>query len=272
MMNIFGKHLIARAGVRQISQSKAMLSLLQLRFVALPRATFSVEAAGIATETEPVPIDLGTASKTELHNLPVIKAMRQRYPGLKVNRLPKQVFALDFERDVVPAEEKLVAEYGFLKEEVSFIMRYNPKFILLQEGSGIKALKAFLVDKKGFSMEALRTLIVRYPYILSKTTEDLSTFFETLKSQGLTEEESMKALLECPKLISKRDLGKQIKELQFLFRLYHGITEQEVTEVFRSFPYLYLCDQTKVQKFLGAFRHYKMTKDQILNMVSSIQL
>lgn len=244
-----------------------MLALLQPRFLALPRANFSVEAAGIATEQEPVPIDLGSASKVEMHNLPVIKAMRQRYPGLKVNRLPNQVFTLDFERDVVAAEEKLIAEYGFLKEEVSFVMRYNPKFILLQEGSGIKALKAFLVDQKGFSMEALRTLIVRYPYVLSKTTDDLGTFFETLKSQGLTEEESMKALLECPKLISKRDLGKQIKELQFLFRLYHGINEQELTEVLRSFPYLYLCDQIKVQKFLGAFRHYKMSKDQILNLV-----
>jgi len=116
-------------------------------------------------------------------------------------------------------------------------------------------------------MEALRTLIVRYPFVLSKTTDDLKAFFETLKSQGLTEEESMKALLECPKLISKRDLAKQIKEIQFLFRLYHGITEQELTEVFRSFPYLYLCDQIKVQKFLGAFRHYKMSKDQILNLV-----
>lgn len=108
-----------------------MLALLQPRFVAISRATFSVDAAGIAIDQEQVPIDLASASKIEMQNLPVIKAMRQRYPGLKVNRLPNQVFTLDFERDVVAAEEKLISEYGFLKEEVSFIMRYNPKFILL---------------------------------------------------------------------------------------------------------------------------------------------
>jgi hypothetical protein len=78
----------------------------------------------------------------------------------------------------------------------------------------------------------------------------------------------MRVLLECPKLISKKDLEKQIKEIQFLFRLYHGINEQEVTEIFRSFPYLYLCEINKIQKFMGEFRKYRLTKDQVINVVS----
>jgi hypothetical protein len=57
-------------------------------------------------------------------------------------------------------------------------------------------------------MEALRTLVVRYPYVISKTTDELKTFFETINSQGLTDEETMKAFLECPKLISKHNLAK----------------------------------------------------------------
>jgi hypothetical protein len=56
--------------------------------------------------------------------------------------------------------------------------------------------------------------------------------------------------------------------MQFIFRLYHGINEQEVTEIFKSFPYLYLCEQTKLQKFLGEFRKYRMTKEQIIRLVS----
>jgi hypothetical protein len=71
----------------------------------------------------------------------------------------------------------------------------------------------------------VRTLVIRYPYVLSKTKEELEHFFSVMKGQGLTEEETMKALLECPKLISKKDIEKQIKEIQFLFNLYHQISQ-----------------------------------------------
>jgi hypothetical protein len=70
-------------------------------------------------------------------------------------------------------------------------------------------------------MEALRTLIIRYPYVLSKSVTEVREFFNIFKAQGLTDEETMKALLDIPKLISKKDLGKKIKEIQFLFKLYH---------------------------------------------------
>jgi hypothetical protein len=43
------------------------------------------------------------------------------------------MFGLDFERDIIPAEEKLINDYGFLLEEIKFVMRYNPKFILLEQ-------------------------------------------------------------------------------------------------------------------------------------------
>ena len=102
-------------------------------------------------------------------------------------------------------------------------MRYNPKFILFGDDrkTGIKVLKSFFVDKKGFQLDSISTLVVRYPYILSKTEEEFTNYFETMKTQGVSEEEAMRALLECPKLISRKDLGKQIKEIQFLFNLYH---------------------------------------------------
>ena len=129
--------------------------------------------------------------------------------------MSKAFLGLDIDRDIIPAEEKLISTYGFLKEEVNFVMRYNPKFILFEQtaDTGIKNLQSFFVNKLGFQLETVRTLVVRYPYVLSKTQAELEHFFTVMKGQGLNEEEAMKALLECPKLVSKKDLEKQIKEI-----------------------------------------------------------
>jgi len=97
-------------------------------------------------------------------------------------------------------------------------MRYNPKFILLSENQkiieiGFEAMHIYFVQEKGFELDTLRTLVVRYPYILSKEIDDFNNFFEIMKTQGLNEQEAMRALIECPKLISKKELSKQIKEI-----------------------------------------------------------
>lgn len=152
-------------------------------------------------------------------------------------------------------------------------MRYNAKFVLPEshqtsQDVGIKVLSDFLVKEKGFGMEAVRTLVVRYPYVLSKSLPEFRGFFETLKAEGLSDEEIMKALLDCPKLISKKELGKKIKEIQFIFRLYHQINEAEVNDIFRNFPYLYCCEHNKLQKFMGEFRKYRLTKEQIIKVCS----
>ena len=77
----------------------------------------------------------------------------------------------------------------------------------------------------------------------------------------------MRALLECPKLISM-DIEHQMKEIFFLFNLYHGITEKEVMSIFVEFPYLFCCDALKVQKFMAEFRKYRFSKEQIIRLVS----
>ncbi len=70
----------------------------------------------------------------------------------------------------------------------------------------------------------MRTLIVKYPYILGKTRKDIDDYFSLMQRLGLTEDEAMEKLLNCPKLISK-NLEKQIKEITFLFNLYNGMSE-----------------------------------------------
>lgn len=59
-----------------------------------------------------------------------IKKLRERYPGVKASRIPMALRSMDVDRDIAAAEEKIMSDYGFLKEEVNFIMRYNPKFLL----------------------------------------------------------------------------------------------------------------------------------------------
>ncbi len=80
-----------------------------------------------------VPLDVDKATPQELHQSPIARKLRERYPNIKIARLQKVFYTLDLDRDIVPQEEKLINEYGFLKEEINFIMRYNPKFILPEQ-------------------------------------------------------------------------------------------------------------------------------------------
>ena len=131
--------------------------------------------------------------------------MKAHFPGLKGRKFPRRVLAMDFENDILPAERKLIEKYGFVKEEINFIIKRKPAFILFEkEGSneGLLMLNKYLVEERGFQPEVLKTLIMRYPYILSKNYEQINTFFKTLGDYNLSEEEIMKYLLECPRLIS----------------------------------------------------------------------
>lgn len=44
------------------------------------------------------------------------------------------------------------------------------------------------------------------------------------------------------------------------------MSQAEVNEIFRSFPYLYLCEINKIQKFMGEFRKYRFTKEQVIKV------
>jgi hypothetical protein len=45
----------------------------------------------------------------------------------------------------------------------------------------MNTLKEFFVKKYGFDIELVRTLVVKYPFILSKTEEHLENVFITLE-------------------------------------------------------------------------------------------
>jgi hypothetical protein len=70
----------------------------------------------------------------------------------------------------------------------------------------------------------------------------------------------MKLVFECPKLLSM-NLEARIKEITFLFDLYHGIQKDRVFEIFRAWPYLFCISTDKLPLFLGQFKKYRFTND-----------
>jgi hypothetical protein len=55
-------------------------------------------------------------------------------------------------------------------------MKYKPTFILFEFDSpndgGLKGMIRFFVESRGFDMDVVRTLAVKYPTILSKNEKD----------------------------------------------------------------------------------------------------
>lgn len=61
-----------------------------------------------------------------------------------------------------------------------------------------------------------------------------------------------------------------MEEIFHLFKLYNGIEHEKVMAMFRGFPYLFCCDTLKMRRFLGEFKKYKMTEDEITRLVSAL--
>jgi hypothetical protein len=81
----------------------------------------------------------------------------------------------------------------------------------------------------------------------------------------------MKLIFDCPKLVSI-DLEDSIEKTLHLFEMYHQIGQDEVMDVFRVFPYLFCCDTVKMRLFMTQFRKYRFTNQQILHVVSNLNL
>ena len=77
-------------------------------------------------------------------------------------------------------------ELGFSNVELKFLVKHKPSLYNYDENGteGIAALKKFFIDKLGYDAELLRTLVVKYPIILSKDIERIERTFEILKNEG----------------------------------------------------------------------------------------
>jgi hypothetical protein len=48
------------------------------------------------------------------------------------------------------------------------------------------------VEQRKFELDAVRTLIVKYPYILGKTEKELNKYFDTMQAWSVGEKNAMK--------------------------------------------------------------------------------
>jgi len=66
-----------------------------------------------------------------------------------------------------------------------------------------------------------------------------------LTNKGIKTIDTMKMIFDVPILLST-DVMVKSNEINELFRIYHDINQKQVTEIFKSFPYLYCCPTRKV--------------------------
>lgn len=113
--------------------------------------------------------------------------------------------------------------------------------------------------------------MLKNPSILGKSKGQINFFFEYMnRNKQIDETTTMQKVFEVPALLNV-DIAVKSKEVDELFRVYHDISPAEVKSIFLDFPYLYCCPSRKLQLFLAEFRKYRMTKEQIINLVSNIQ-
>ena len=64
-----------------------------------------------------------------------------------------------------------------------YIARLKPNILMydMKSEKGMKALSELLVDEYGFKKELVRTLVLKYPAILSMSKGQLRAFFSFMK-------------------------------------------------------------------------------------------
>lgn len=101
-----------------------------------------------------------------------LRLLSERYPNLKPNQVPARLIEMSFD-EIESLEKQLLDKYGFASQELKFVMRHKPTFVLDQdsEETGIKVVYDYFVTKHGYTPEFVKTIVVKYPFILSKTEE-----------------------------------------------------------------------------------------------------
>ena len=91
--------------------------------------------------------------------------------------------------EIAKLEQQVEEKWGFVSQEIKFIMRFKPTF-LFQQGekspTGMHTLHDYFVVQHGMTDQFLKTLVVKYPHILSKSQKDLNKIIGTLGEQGIS--------------------------------------------------------------------------------------
>jgi hypothetical protein len=72
---------------------------------------------------------------------------------VKLSKVPKRIEFLDFEKDILPAEQKIIEKMGFVKAELNFVMTKKPALILFEQdgkSEGLNMLYKYFVEDRNF--------------------------------------------------------------------------------------------------------------------------
>jgi len=58
-----------------------------------------------------------------------LRQLSERYPNLKPNQVPARLIEMSFD-EIESLEKQLLDKYGFASQELKFVMRHKPTFVL----------------------------------------------------------------------------------------------------------------------------------------------
>ena len=277
MLNRAKSHLLGFG--RMSLQQRAMMPAYRIVMMQ-PIRPFSTEAQPMEPSDPQIPQEI---PKLSAEPPKIYWDINKHYKtSIKAASFPKGFNGLDLSKDIIPKEKAIIKDYGLLETEVKYLVQHKPSILIYdqeyeQHKRGIKALWELWTDpnhrhKLGkFDADLVRNFVIKYPPILGKSQDEIKEFFKILSRHGIQTEEAMRILISTPKLISVNKLEDKIKEVAFLFELYHKMTVQDTIKIFRAFPYMYVLRTKKIQRFLGEFKKYKMTRKQIMNLCMNSQ-
>ena len=107
--------------------------------------------------------------------------------------------------EIKQRRRRLREELGFSEVEIDFVKKHKPTLFQYEEDGniGIPAMEKLFIGKLGYDAELLRTLIVKFPELLSKKVDHIEKAFELLEKEGFDQQAAMKLIFDCPRLLSK---------------------------------------------------------------------
>jgi hypothetical protein len=213
----------------------------------------------------------------EMDQLEKESLIHQHFPKVKNGTYPKVMYDVPLS-DLQEIRKIIIRRYGFTQEEINSVLKYHPALLVnhmthLQkvqsedELKGLKSLEKVFCREYNQSREFVRKLVIRYPFVLGKTRAELRGTLESIIELGLSEKETIDMVQQCPQLFSTK-VSRRVEETVFLFDLYHQMSRDQVIEIFRNFPFLMQVASVNLKRFLGQFKKYRYSHEQIMNLVS----
>ena len=84
--------------------------------------------------------------------------------------------------------EKLREEYGFTKFELKFVRQRKPTLFYYEDDGkvGFGALEKLFIHDLGYDKELLKTLVIKFPAILSKEIDHIKNVLTIIEAEGCT--------------------------------------------------------------------------------------